>query len=309
MSFDKGTGSYKSCNGFDRIAYYLFIPEKTPKAILQIAHGMSEHFGRYSEFSGYLAQKGILVCGNDHLGHGRSVSRSEDLGYFGSENGWTHMVKDMYLLTKLIKESYPDIPYFLLGHSMGSLLARAYLPLYGDELTGVILMGTSGKNKKVKTAMPVLRIIRMLKGERHRSMFVYKLAFGSYNKSYPKGSSRLAWMSQDRQVLKAFREDPRCNFILTVAGFMDLLNVLEFVSGNQWARQVPKDLPVHLVSGDQDPVGDFGKGVHDVYKELMKEKVVNLSMKLYPNDRHELLNEPHKETVYQDLLHWIEKHI
>jgi alpha-beta hydrolase superfamily lysophospholipase len=170
-------------------------------------------------------------------------------------------------------------------------------------------MGTSGKNNLTKAAMPLLDVIGALKGERHRSGLIYSLAFGNYTKRYKKGSNRLSWMSQDPLVLSAFIEDPKCDFILTVAGFRDLMSVLTFVSRKEWAKEVPKSLPIHLLSGDMDPVGDYGKGVQQVYKSLLNAKVTDLTMKLYPGVRHELLNEPSKETVSQDIIEWLEIHL
>ena len=309
MTFQRIQGSYPSSNGDNRIAYTVYLPEGEIKAILQIAHGMAEHFGRYEEFAGHMAEQGVLVCGNDHLGHGRTAENADDLGYFGGYKGWVHMVDDMHLLTRRIKETYGEMPYFLLGHSMGSLLSRAYLTCYGNELSGAILMGTSGKNKLTKLALPIVNTIGALKGERHRSLLIYSIAFGGFTKRYEKGASRLAWMSRDPAVLAAFKDDPKCNFVLTVAGFRDLMNVLTFVSRKEWAKEVPKGLPVYLVSGSMDPVGEYGKGVQHVYKDLLKARVKDLRMKLYPDARHEILNEPEKNTVYQDLQDWLIKHL
>lgn len=309
MVFSKRKGTFGSSNGIDDIAYSVYVPQEAPGAVLQIAHGMSEHFGRYEEFAGFLAERGIIVCGNDHLGHGGSVSSAENLGYFGNKKGWEYLVDDMHLLTMRIKKEFGAIPYFLLGHSLGSLLARAYLSKYGDELSGCIIMGTSDKNSKTVLGKPLMKAICRLKGEKYRSRLLYSIAFGNYNKRYKKGCSRLAWMSQDSQVLAQFKADPMCNFILTVAGFMDLTDVLLFVSRPEWAHEVPKEVPLYLVSGDMDPVGDYGKGVQQVYKALLEAKVKELSMKLYPDDRHEILNEPHKETVYRDILCWLEKYM
>lgn len=292
--------TFQSSNGNAQIAYWVVAPgssedaETKPRGILQIAHGMAEHSLRYRETIDYFTGKGYVVCGNDHLGHGKTATTAEDLGYFGKQKGWFHMAEDMYGLTLRMKETYGDLPYFLLGHSMGSLLARVYLTRYGSELSGVVLSGTSGPNPKAGLSKPLVRLISTAKGERHRSKLIYGLAFGNYNDRYEKGCDRLSWMSQDQAVLDAFRRDPLCNFTLTVAGFRDLMELLAFVSREEWAREIPVDLPVLLISGEMDPVGDFGEGVKKVHKALKAAGCLDLTMKLYLNTHHEVLNEPVK---------------
>ncbi|MFA5635841.1 MAG: alpha/beta hydrolase [Anaerovoracaceae bacterium] len=307
--YTKERSSFSGSNGIDTVSYQTYTPDGKPKAIVQIAHGMAEHFGRYQEFAEYLAGVGFVVCGNDHLGHGETAPTQEDLGYFGKNDGWINMTDDLHLLTLKMKQKYGNLPYFLIGHSMGSLLTRAYLSSYGKELSGAVLIGTSGENPAAKAALPLISLIRKAKGDRHRSGLIYYLAFGNYNKRYEKGSRKLAWMSQDDEVLNAFKADPKCNFILTVAGFRDLMKVLIYVSRKDWASEVPQKLPVILLSGDKDPVGDFGQGTRQVFKQLQMAKVEDLSLKLYPGLRHEILNEPGKEQIHKDILEWLQKHI
>ncbi|HZK01316.1 MAG TPA: alpha/beta fold hydrolase [Anaerovoracaceae bacterium] len=307
--YTKEIDSFLSSNKVDNVHFAVYIPHKKPIGIIQVSHGMAEHFGRYHEFTEFLVEKGFIVCGNDHLGHGNTAPSTSDLGYFGKTNGWINMTDDLYLLTQIMKDRFGDLPYFLIGHSMGSLLARAYLSCYGREITGAILIGTSGDNPIAKRSIPLVKFIARIKGERHRSKFIYSLAFGDYNRKYEKGSRKLAWMSQDHQVLDSFRADPRCNFIFTVSGFHDLMRLLVYVSRKDWASEVPIDLPVSLLSGDMDPVGDFGEGTRQVFKHLQMAKIKDLSLKLYPGMRHEILSEPGKEKVYFDILSWICKHV
>lgn len=302
-------GYFSSSNEKDNIYYGFYLPQGQPKAIVQIAHGMAEHIGRYKLFAETLAKEGFLVCLNDHVGHGKSVEKLEDLGYFNESNGWINMVDDVHRLTKLAKTRHPDLPYFLLGHSMGSLIARAYMTCYGQELDGVLLLGTSGPNPLSKVATPIVNLIGRLKGERHRSRFLYDMAFGGYNKKYEKGSRKLAWMTQDDEQLDMFKGDDRCDFIFTVSGFRDLMKLLNFVSRKDWAGEIPGDLPTILLAGDMDPVGNFGEGVRQVFEEIQKAKVSDISMKLYPGLRHELLNEPEKEKVFKDIIHWLESRV
>lgn len=306
--YTKEEGSFLSSNGNDVVYFQTYIPESEPKGIIQIAHGMAEHFGRYHNFAEYLVENGYIVCGNDHLGHGKTAAADDDLGYFGEKNGWVNMVDDLRLLTLDMKRKYGDLPYFLLGHSMGSLLARAYISCHGKDLTGAVLIGTSGENPAAKAALPLIRIITKLKGSRHRSNLIYTLAFGNYNRRYEKGSRKLAWMTQDNDNLDAFRADPKCNFVFTVSGFHNLMKLLIYVSRKDWAEEVPNELPIILLSGDLDPVGDFGEGTKQVFKQLQMAEVKDLALKLYPGLRHEILNEPGKEKIYKDILDWLKKY-
>lgn len=301
--------SFLSSNGETLVYAESYIPEGEPLAIVQIAHGMAEHIGRYKQVVEYLVNQGFIVCGNDHLGHGNTAPSADDFGYFGEGDGWVHMTDDLHILTRKMKDKYGDLPFFLLGHSMGSLLARAYLSCHSDELAGAILIGTSGENPAAKAALPLLSMISKAKGSKYRSRLVYGLAFGKYNKKYNKDCNKLAWMSQDDNVLKAFRNDKKCNFIFTVAGFTDLMKLLIYVSRKDWALEIGKDLPVILLSGDMDPVGDFGDGTRQIFKQLQMAGNKELSLKLYPNLRHEILNEPGKEKVYKDIVDWMLRHI
>lgn len=299
---------FLSSNGKNMVSYQVYIPGGTPLGIVQISHGMAEHFGRYKVFAEFLTENGFLVCGNDHLGHGETAAAFEDFGYFGEKNGWVNMVDDLNILTMRMKDQHGNLPYFLAGHSMGSLLTRAYISCYGKELSGAIIIGTSGKNSSAKTAMPLVDLIGKTKGERYRSRFLYSIAFGNYNKKYEKGSRKLAWMTRDNQVLDSFKSDPKCNFIFTVSGFRDLMKLVVYVSRQDWSAEVPKELPIILLSGDMDPVGDFGEGIRHVFKQLQLSGVKDLSLRLYPGFRHEILNEPGKEKIYQDILNWLRKH-
>lgn len=301
--------TFASSNGLNQFSYVTYSENEAPKAIIQIAHGMSEHIGRYEEFARFFTRHGFLVCGNDHLGHGETALSPEEFGYFGKRKGWIYMVDDMHRLTILMKEIYGEIPYYIMGHSMGSLLVRAYLSCYGKDISGAILMGTSGKNPVLKFAKPLINTVITVKGDRYRSKLLYTIAFGDYNKKYDECKDKLGWMSQDPSTLECFRNDPKCNFVLTAAGFRDLTEALIFVSRKDWAREVPKELPIFLLSGQMDPVGDYGKGVKQVYNNLSSAGVKDLVMKLYPKSRHELIHEPDKDLVFMDILDWIKKHL
>ena len=296
--------TFLSSDGKSNIHYYKVIPKSEPRAILQIVHGMSEYFARYEGFAKYLNESGILVVGNDHIGHGKS-SDPQDYGYFGPKDGWKFWIEDVHALRSIMQKKYPDIPYIMLGHSMGSFILRAYLTKYASGLWGAIITGTSGKNPLNGFGLVVVKALRRFYGGHYRSQLVHDLAFGSNNKKilYPKNIYE--WLSRDEKISTKYGEDPMCNFIFTLAGFSDLFNILSFVSKNDWAQKVPKELPIMLASGLMDPVGKYGQGPSQVYEKLEKTGHKEVSLYLYEGMRHEILNEQGRAAVYGDMKDFI----
>ena len=306
----KEIGTFAGSNGINTIQYYIYHPEvETPRAILQISHGMSEFIGRYEPFANFLTEHGILVCGNDHAGHGASINSPEDFGYFGESDGWKHLVDDLHQMTVIIKERYPGVPIFLLGHSMGSFLARVYISWYAKELDGVMIMGTSGPNPALPASFPITKAMILAKGQRYRSRMIHDISFGTYNIKFKPKRTEHDWLTRDEDIVDAYEADERCKFVFTLQGFWDLFSMLKFVSDKEWASMVPVDLPVFLLSGDMDPVGQYGKGVKVIHDRLALAGVKDLIIRLYPGGRHEILNETNKDVVYNDILAWLEKHM
>ena len=300
---------YPSKDGLTQIHAIAWIPEGKVRGVLQIAHGMVEFIDRYENFAAFLASKGILVVGNDHIGHGGSVKSEEDWGYFG-ENGNRILLDDMHELTRLTKEKYPNLPYFLLGHSMGSFYARQYLGEFGNELDGAIIMGTGLEPLfVVKGGMFLCKLIALFKGWRYRSNFVNQVAFGSYGKKFEPLRTRADWLSKDEALVDWYINEPRCSFLFTLNAYYSMFEGIARLHDKKLLEKVPKDLPIFFVSGEDDPVGSFGKEVVHSVETLKKVGVKNIDLKLYPNDRHEILNETDKETVYADLYEWLMKHI
>ncbi|MBQ6478852.1 MAG: alpha/beta fold hydrolase [Erysipelotrichaceae bacterium] len=297
--------SFRSSGNYADIRAVKYIPDKEICAVLQIAHGMDEFIDRYDGFAEYLCAKGFLVIGNDHLGHGASINSRNDWGYFG-ENGNRVLIDDMYKVTKLIKEEYPDLPYFLLGHSMGSFYARQYIAEHGDELHGTIVMGTGFEPEyKLKAAMLLCRMIALFKGWRHRSNLVNSLAFGAYNKPFEPARTPSDWLTKDEKIVDWYRSEPRCTFIFTLNGYYNMFQGILRLHDRELMNKVPKDLPLFFVSGQEDPVGSFGKEVENSVRFMKDLGIRDIQMKLYSNDRHEILNETDKETVYEDLYNWM----
>jgi alpha-beta hydrolase superfamily lysophospholipase len=284
----------------------VWAPEtESVRAIVQIAHGMAEYSWRYDEFACMLAQKGFLVCANDHLGHGNSAEPGEK-GYFAPKDGYKHVVKDMKSLMDTMRMRFPQAPRFLMGHSMGSFLARYYASLYGESLQGAIFCGTSGPNKAAGAGKAIARLQMCLKGGKSQGRMLDTIAFGGYNKKIENPRSKFSWLTRDAEREDAYVKDPMCGFTFTAGGFYDLMSLLQEVSSKKWAASVPSELPILLVAGQEDPVGNYGKGVEEVHRRLKESGHQDLELKLYPGARHELLNEINRQQVMEDLLCWLE---
>lgn len=276
------------------------------KGIIQIAHGMEEHILRYERFAAFLAKQGFIVCGNDHTGHGRSVEHWEDRGFFGEEEGsWQYLIEDMRYVMTFIKQKFGELPYFLIGHSMGSFLAREFCANWGNELSGAIFMGTSGGNPFLDIAILLSKEGAALKGAKARGYSVSRLAFGAFNVKFAPKRTNYDWLSSNEEAVDAFLKDEKCGFVFTYAGYRELFLLLKQVSCKEWAERMPKALPMLLISGKDDPVGDYGKGVEKVYHWLKNAGCENIEMKLYTGGRHELLQETFQKQVYRFLLRWI----
>lgn len=309
MSYTKTTGSYVSSNKTNDIAYYVYRPEGEIKGMMQISHGMCEYIERYEPHIEFFTKHGYLVFGNDHLGHKGSVLSKDDLGYMGKKDGWKYIYEDVHTLSLMMKKEYPDLPLFLFGHSMGSFIARSVIGAYGNDYDGAIIAGTGGTNKMAGMGIKMIHIVRKLKGERTRSKLLTNLSFGAYNKKYDNVRTEFDWLTRNPDVVDEYLKDEFCHFTFTAAGYEDLIRVLQHVSKDEWYDSVPANLPLFLISGDMDPVGDFGKGVLEVDERLRKRPHDDYSMKLYKGMRHELFNEVGHEEVYDDVLMFMDKHL
>lgn len=284
-----------------------WIPDgEQPVCILQIVHGMSEYIDRYDDFAGYLADKGILVVGDDHLGHGKSVNPGDPYGYFCKEDAATVLVRDEHRLKKMTQERYPGVPYLILGHSMGSFITRNYLMRYGTGIDGAIIVGTGMQPKPVLLfARALAAIDGFFCGEQHVSKLVDKAAFGVYNKRIESPKTSFDWLSRNEDNVRQYIEDPLCGFIFTANGFQTLFRLIYNLHDMEGLRKMPTSLPVFFLSGEEDPVGNYGKSVKQVCQSFREIGMENVQIKLYPKDRHELLNEVDKEDAYGDIYRWI----
>lgn len=298
---------FKSASGSASIAYYILVPEGVDiRGVVQISHGMCDYFNRYTPFAKYLCSLGFVVCGNDHLGHGSSVSRPGELGFFAPKNGWKFLVEDLHQLTDIMRLRYPDLPYFLLGHSMGSLIVRLYLAQYDEGLSGAVICGTVGPTPLVKTGISIADSIARSKGMTYRSAMLSKLALGSFNRKIDSPRTCFDWISRDDQVVDLFQSDEKCNFIFTATGFRDLFQLVMRANHTRCFKATPHKLPLLLIAGDRDPVGGCGDGVRTVAKFYRAAGQKNVDVIFYKDSRHELLNELNRLDVYGDISRWLE---
>ena len=301
--------TYPSCDGVHQIHSMEWLPEGQPRAVVQIVHGVAEYIARYDHAARFLNEHGILVCGEDHLGHGLTAS-PEERGWFAEKDGWSLVTADIRQLRRLEGKKYPGVPYFLLGHSMGSFLTRTYLCRYPGELSGAILSGTGQEAAFNVAAGKFLGgLICRKKGSRYVSGLLDQLSLGAYNKKFIPNRTTADWLSRDNASVDAYLADPLCGFKPTAGMFTDMMGGLQYIASPRNLERMDKSTPIYIFSGGDDPVGGMGKGVKKVHGYFYAHEVQDLSMKLYPGGRHEMLNEINKDQVLADLLKWLEKHI
>lgn len=296
-------------SGDDRHDVYVrqWKPDGGARGIVQLAHGIAEHIARYDDFAQFLASNGFICVGNDHLGHGKTALNDEELGFFAETGGWQLAASDMRTLTELTKEKHPALPYFLLGHSMGSFLARTYVINWRTGLDGVIFSGTGQQQKALVSAGKAIATHEIQKhGAGYRSEFLDKLAFGKYNDGIAHPNTASDWISRDEEVVDKYVTDELCGFMATAGLFRDMMGGIEFISSSRNIGRMKKDLPVLFFSGESDPVGEMGRGVMRIYRRFISAGMTDVTLKLYPEGRHEMLNEINKCQVYEDVLSWIE---
>ena len=301
---------FRSSDRKTDIHVLLWIPDGEIRGVLQIAHGMCEFAERYDGFAAFLAEHGYVVCANDHLGHGKSVTGESELGFFREKDGDGALIRDMRRLHVIMKKKYPDIPYFMLGHSMGSFLVRQYMEMYGQALDGVIVMGTGSYPRAViRFGKGLCRCRAMMKSWHYRSHLIENIAKGSYNKAFEPARTPYDWLSRDENIVDRFASNPLDTFAFTVNGYYSMFSAIEKAQNRKRIARIPKDLPILLVSGTMDPVGNFTEGVKTAYEDMKKAGISDVQLRFFEGDRHEILNETDCEEVYQYLLGWLEAHL
>ena len=297
---------YDSRDGQSKIYALKWIPDMEPVCVLQIIHGMAEHMECYDHFANFMAEHGILVVGEDHLGHGKSAADGL-FGYFCDQDPATVLIRDVHRLKKMIQEENSTIPYFILGHSMGSFMLRNYLFRYGTGIQGAIIVGTGGQSwATLIFGKGLVKFLSMFQGWKHPSDVLNKISFGSYNKRIKNCGNSMEWLSKDTTRIDSYSADSKCGFTFTLNGFKTLFELISRMQKKSNLAKIPRNLPILFASGEEDPVGKYGKCVKEVYDTYVTMGMKHVTLKLYPGDRHEIMNEVDKVQVYEDFLLWMQ---
>jgi alpha-beta hydrolase superfamily lysophospholipase len=291
-----------------QVFVYSWFPEPGTKikGVLQIAHGMAEYAGRYHDFAKYLTACGYAVFANDHRGHGKTAGNITETGFISHTNSWRAILKDMFILNSHIHNKYPDNRIVLMGHSMGSFYARAYLEMYPETINALILSGTAWHPALLLYfGLLIAKLQCSFKGLKNRSNLLDSISFGAFNKKFEPVKTPFDWLSRDNHVCARYTADPYCGFVCTSSFFRELFRLLKFVHGRKLYAKVDKKLPVLIFSGSMDPVGNFTKGPKTMYAFLKNKGFTDLSLNIYSEGRHEMLNEINRKEVYKDVMNWM----
>jgi alpha-beta hydrolase superfamily lysophospholipase len=287
---------------------YRWLPDNPAEGVILAVHGMGEHGGRYERFAERMNEAGLAVCAHDQRGHGQTAGSPDEMGHIADENGWELLVDDIRELAEAIRRDHPDRPMFLLGHSMGSLLARRYIQRFGEDLSGVILIATGGDpGLPGKVGLQIaLRGIKQ-HGARVPSKLLQNVLFGKFNRRFHPRRTGFDWLNRDEQEVDNYIRDPWVARSYSFAFFRDLIGGTIALHQPHSFNATPRDLPILLLSGEQDPLGGFAKDVIRIRNRYQAIGCTDVTMKLYPGARHELLHELNREEVYADILEWIKK--
>jgi len=277
---------FPSADGIHQCYAAEWLPEGQPRGVVQIVHGISEYVERYDRFARFLAEQGFVVCGEDHLGHGKTAEDGV-FGYFAEENGWNKVLSDIRTLKTLQTEKYPGLPYFLFGHSMGSFLTRTFLIRFPGEVSGAVISGTGQEPAPLVRAGRALTSLLVKAGKgKSRSALVIAMSLGSYNKAFKPNRTSVDWISRDEAVQDAYLADPFCRFLPTTGMFHDMLGGISFIGDFKNLSAMDKNTPVFFLSGDKDPVGQMGKGVVKVYDMFKAAGCQESIVKIVYGNRH-----------------------
>lgn len=303
MEYEIKNLSVPSTDNIHTLQGKIFIPKCEIKGIFHIVHGMTEYIDRFEHIFSFFAENGYIVCGFDNLGHGKTVKSDDELGFIAHKNGWKYLINDCIAFGETVKSMYPSLPLYLMGHSMGSFIVRLSAEINPTLYKKLIICGTSGPNPLSKFGLYFSKLKKAIQGEKYISNTIYRLAFGSYNKKF-ENLSDYDWLTKDRDVIEKYSNDKLCTFKFTLSAMTDLLTLLLNCNSKKWFENIKKELPILLISGEDDPVGNYGKGVIDVYEKL-KSKNSDVTLKLYKNCRHEIHNDSCKDEMFNDILNFL----
>lgn len=299
---------FHSCAGKD-LYLTLWQGDGRRNVVVQLVHGMAEHIARYDALAQALCDAGYTVAGHSHLGHGPEA-KEKDLGYFAAKKGWDCVIEDIKTAHDLLSERFPGARHVLLGHSMGSFAAREYMIRYGYTLDGCVISGTGAQPAALCTAGQVMAVLcGVLGGWKKPARLVDSIAFGGNNKAFAPARTPCDWLSRDEKEVDKYVADPLCGFMFTARAYYDMFGGIKALAKEKRLQQTPSDLPVYMISGDKDPVGANGAGVKAVYEQFKKAGMQDVTLRLYPNGRHEMFNETNRGEVYCDLIAWLSSHV
>lgn len=301
-----GEDFWYASQGIGKIHGRRWLPNGEPKAVLQIVHGIAEFVERYDEFAQYLTELGYVVVAEDHMGHGQSINGGGIRGYF--HGGWFTAVADTYQLLQDTKAQYPNLPYVLFGHSMGSFMARTILCRYPDSgISAAIICGTGWQPAFALSALSkVMELVCSRGDETKPSQTLQNLVFGSYNRKVEHPRTPYDWLSRDAEIVDAYIAHPLCGFTASAGLLRDLVQGIHFVEQPNHLAAMRKDLPVFFIAGGDDPVGNYGKGVQKAAEAFRKAGLTDVSVRIYPLCRHEILNEINRKEIFEDISQWLD---
>lgn len=306
---DKRIFCVRSSDGIHDLSGVVYLPDGEIKGLFQVVHGMTEHIDRYDGFLSDMAAEGWISFGYDHLGHGRTVNDDSELGFIAKKRGWELLAKDVKVYSDAVREQFgnADMPLCLMGHSMGSFVVRLAAQRFVKPWR-LIVMGTGGPNPAAGIGLALIEAIKLLWGDKHFSRLIDSIAFGSYNKRFGGTSADdpKLWLTNDPDVRRKYYADPYCTFNFSVSAMGDLIRLIKYTNDEKWYREIPSQLPILLVSGEDDPVGNYGKGVRQVEAKLKKQGK-DVCCKLYEGARHEILNDFTYQTVRDDIISFCER--
>lgn len=304
----KDSISFMSANNRSKLVGYLWhAPDAAHRGVLQLVHGMIEYIDRYDRFARVLAQEGYVVVGHDQVGHGGSVKKPEEWGHLEPGIGARVFIDDVHSLRLAMVSRYPDLPYYLFGHSMGSFIVRNYIQGHSDGLSGALICGTGWEDEKaLRGGILLCKLMGTLKGYKSKLGLLDKMTLGAYDGAFP-DEGKAAWLTKDLAIRKQYLHDPRSTFRFSIGGFHELFSLIKQSQNKKLIAHTTKSLPLFILSGEEDPVGEMGKGPVMLYEVLEQLGFTDVTLKLYPHDRHEILNETNYDEVDHDIISWLER--
>ena len=293
-----------------KVALHTWLPDGEVKAVVQLCHGMAEFSMRYDRFGEMLAKNGIAFYAHDHRGHGETAGCIENLGYLADKDGFQRVVLDVRNLVKKAHEDFPGKKVFIFGHSFGSFVTQSFIEQFGDEISGAVICGSAGPRPvSIGFGLILANIIGAVKGKKSKATLLDGIAFGAYNKLIKDAATPFDWLSRDPAEVKKYADSPYCGFVCTNSFFKDMFTGLSTIHKPENMKKIPVNLPVFLIAGTADPVGNYGKTVVNLWKIYKANGISDLQIKLYKDARHELLNETNHEEVEGDVLNWLNSHM